>query len=225
MCTMSEQIQDLAAALVKAQAEMGHASKDAKNPHFRSDYATLASVIEATRPTLSKHGLSVLQPVTNDEHGNVVVETIILHTSGQWMKSRLACKPAKNDAQGIGSVTTYLRRYSLAAVCGVAQADDDGESASGRGESKGPQMAPAPQAKAPPKQATKGAPSFEIQAESMEKWVEKFLAWIARAPDVATMDKVCAANDGHLKALPDEVYKTTIQPAIESRMGELQVAA
>lgn len=130
----SEQINELAGALSKAQAEMHGAKKDATNPHFRSNYADLASVWEACRAALTKHGLSVLQsPRATPQNGSgwcVEVETRLLHTSGQWMADTLTVPVGKADAQGVGSAVTYARRYALSAFVGVAPEDDDGNAAS-----------------------------------------------------------------------------------------------
>lgn len=131
MNTQSENIGDLAAALAKAQAEVGTVTKDAANPFFKSHYATLAAVWEATRPYLSKHGLSVVQMPSHDESG-YYVETMLIHGSGQWIKSRTYMKPAKDDPQGIGSLISYARRYALQAMTMVCPDDDDGEAAMGR---------------------------------------------------------------------------------------------
>ena len=131
MNTQSENIGDLAAALAKAQAEVGTVHKDSANPFFRSNYASLAAVWEATRPILSKHGLSVVQLPSHDESG-YYVETMLMHGSGQWIKSRTYMKPAKDDPQGIGSLISYARRYALQAVTMVCPDDDDGEAAMGR---------------------------------------------------------------------------------------------
>ena len=131
MNTQSENIGDLAAALAKAQAEVGTVHKDSANPFFRSSYASLAAVWEATRPILSKHGLSVVQLPSHDESG-YYVETMLMHGSGQWIKSRTYMKPAKDDPQGIGSLISYARRYALQAVTMVCPDDDDGEAAMGR---------------------------------------------------------------------------------------------
>lgn len=134
--TRSEQVNELATALAKAQADMTGAKKDSTNPHFRSSYADLASVREASMPALNKHGLSAVQfpRLTHDgsEMWLVEVETTILHTSGQWISDTLAVPVTKVDAQGVGSAITYARRYALGAVCGVAPEDDDGEAAVGR---------------------------------------------------------------------------------------------
>jgi hypothetical protein len=131
MNTQSENIGDLASALAKAQAEVGTVHKDSANPFFKSNYASLAAVWEATRPILSKHGLSVVQLPSHDESG-YYVETMLMHGSGQWIKSRTYMKPAKDDPQGIGSLISYARRYALQAIAMICPEDDDGEAAMGR---------------------------------------------------------------------------------------------
>lgn len=121
----------LATALVKAQAEMKPALKDSENPHFRSKYADLASIWDACRKPLTDNGLAVIQLLGRHD-GEVTVTTMLLHTSGQSISSVVGVKPTKDDAQGLGSAVTYLRRYGLAALVGISQADDDGEAAVGR---------------------------------------------------------------------------------------------
>lgn len=125
---MSEQINELATALALAQVELENANKNAANPHFKSKYADLAEVLNTVRPVFAKHGLSVTQfPSYAD--GLVSVRTVLMHNSGQWMAGDASAPASKLDAQGVGSAITYLRRYSLAAVAGVAQEDDDGNAA------------------------------------------------------------------------------------------------
>lgn len=127
----SDSIKELATALSLAQGEIENATKNANNPHFRSKYADLAEIINTVRPVLAKHGLAVVQfPGMSD--GNATVETILAHKSGEWMRGTAESPLPKADPQGVGSATTYLRRYSLAAVCGIAQEDDDGEGAVSR---------------------------------------------------------------------------------------------
>jgi hypothetical protein len=121
------------AALAKAQGKMRNAAKDAANPHFKSKYADLASISDACRAALSESAIAVLQ-IPFNEGQDIGIVTRLGHASGQWMEGRLKVAPAKWDAQSIGSVCTYLRRYSLAAMAGVAPGDDDdGEAAVGRG--------------------------------------------------------------------------------------------
>ena len=144
MNTQSENIGELAAALAKAQAEVGTVTKDSENPFYKNSYASLAAVWEATRPILSKHQLSVVQMPSSDEHG-YYVETQLMHSSGQWIRSRTYMKPAKDDPQGIGSLISYARRYALQAVTMICpDDDDDGEAAMGRPAPQKPAEAPRP---------------------------------------------------------------------------------
>jgi hypothetical protein len=131
MSEQSEQINELAAALAKAQGKITGALKDSSNPFFKSRYADLASVWDACRASLSDNGLAVVQLTEADDAG-VYVTTSLVHSSGQWMRSKLRLTPKDGTPQGMGSAITYGRRYALAAIVGVAQVDDDGNAASGR---------------------------------------------------------------------------------------------
>jgi hypothetical protein len=168
MNTQSENIGELAAALAKAQAEVGTVTKDSANPFFKSNYASLAAVWEATRPILSKHQLSVVQMPSSDERG-YYVETQLMHSSGQWIRSRTYMKPAKEDPQGIGSLISYARRYALQAVTMICPDDDDGEAAMGRTAHQKPAEAPKPAAKTetPKSKAVKATePAKETEEKS-----------------------------------------------------------
>lgn len=127
----SETIGALAGALSKAQAEIRGAVKDTANPFFKSKYADLSSVWEACREPLAKNGLSIVQ-TNRAGDGRVIVETLLMHASGEWISGELDMRPVKDDPQGVGSAITYARRYSLAAMVGVAPEDDDGNAASGK---------------------------------------------------------------------------------------------
>lgn len=124
---------ELFAALAKAQGEVENASKSSNNPHFKSKYADLAEVLNTVRPVFAKHGLSIVQS-TAFNGTFVSVTTLVAHSSGGLIYSTASAVPSKTDAQGIGSTTTYLRRYSLAAMSGVAQEDDDGNAAAHNGK-------------------------------------------------------------------------------------------
>lgn len=130
--THSEQINEIAAALAKAQGAMRHAKKDSANPFFKSKYADLAAVSEACRAELSSNGIAVVQTPSSTDDGRVQVTTMLVHASGQWIADTVAAKPKDDGAQALGSVITYLRRYSLASFAGVAADDDDGEAAEAR---------------------------------------------------------------------------------------------
>jgi len=116
---MSESIKELASALSKAQGQIKGALKDSANPFFKSKYADLSSVVEAIREAWSSNGLSYVQCVESSDKSEVSIETVILHSSGEWMACGVLSLPvSKHDAQGFGSAMTYARRYSLSAAAG-----------------------------------------------------------------------------------------------------------
>lgn len=119
----------LHSALAAAFPDIEGATKDSTNPHFKSQYADLASVVAAIKPALIKQGLFFTQGTEPSEVG-VIVETMVHHSSGESMSfGRLFVPANKNDAQGFGSALTYARRYSLMTAFGVAPEDDDGNAA------------------------------------------------------------------------------------------------
>lgn len=127
----SEAINELALALAKAQADITGALKDSSNPFFKSKYADLASCWDACRKQLSANGLSVVQ-TTDWVDGTVLVRTMLMHASGQWVAGILPVKTKDDGPQAQGSGITYARRYALAAIVGLAQIDDDAEAAQAR---------------------------------------------------------------------------------------------
>ena len=131
----SDKIDKLAGALSKAQSEMKGAEKKSVNPFFNSGYADLHTVIESSLPHLTKYGLSVIQG-NESNPGEFFVTTMLLHESGQWIKSKLKMPIEKITAQSIGSTITYGRRYGLSAITGIAQYDDDGNAVSNKGLTK-----------------------------------------------------------------------------------------
>ena len=129
-------MKNIASALVKAQKAFGPALKTSTNPHFRSRYADLSACVESVITGLNDNGIALIQQ-THDSESGVCVETLFLHESGESLSAGKLHVPAtKQDAQGVGSAVTYLRRYSLAAICSITQEDDDGESAKEVGISK-----------------------------------------------------------------------------------------
>lgn len=125
----SESVKEIATALSAAQGSLQDATKNAKNPHYKSDYADLSHVLEAIRPALKAHNLSVVQ-LPFSTGSRVGVTTRILHSSGEWIEESIDLEvEGRNLAQAAGSHITYLRRYSLASLFAIHQKDDDGESA------------------------------------------------------------------------------------------------
>lgn len=125
----SESLNELFAALAKSQAEMKTAGLNAQNPYFKSAYADLAEIVRVSRPALTKNGLSVIQQIMPNDDGQNILHTILAHSSGQWIETRMRILPSKPDVQSLASYITYLRRYSYGAIVGVVSADedDDGE--------------------------------------------------------------------------------------------------
>ena len=132
-------------ALVAAMADISNPKNNAKNPHFRSTYADLTAVLGVVRPSLSEHGLAVLQTlqITDDEGDPLpgttgqtptvasVLHTTLIHESGEELDLGMyPIRPQKPDPQGVGSAITYARRYSLMAAFGLGAEDDDGNAAS-----------------------------------------------------------------------------------------------
>jgi ERF superfamily len=170
----SEQVNELAAALAKAQGAMSSAAMNKVNPHFKSKYADLASVFDAARKPLSDNGLAVTQTIDGPD-----LVTRLLHTSGQWLESKYPL-PVTARPQEMGSALTYARRYSLSAIIGIAaDEDDDANAAEGAKPAKpvarkyelstGPGVtfhpAPKPVAAEPAARANDPTPPTEPQQE------------------------------------------------------------
>lgn len=185
----------IAAALAAAQGEMTAALKENANPAFKSRYADLASVLDACRPALSKAGIAITQP-PSIAGADVAVETWFLHSSGEYLACRVTAKAKGTDPQSIGSTITYLRRYGLMALAGVApDDDDDGNAASRRREEPRHRPEPPREEPAPSRPA---APAASTPLSSAVT-VEQYDAWAARngraswaATDDATRAKVNA---------------------------------
>lgn len=138
----SESIKAISPALVCAWENIGAATKDASNPFFKSKFATLGEVMSVVKEPLLKQGIAVLQPVDGE-----YVETVLLHTSGEWISGRMKLVCAKeNDPQALGSAVSYAKRYLLQAMCFVPSEDDDGEGAMKRQQSQAPRQTEDPNA-------------------------------------------------------------------------------
>ncbi len=127
----SEQLNELFAALAKAQGEMMVAHRGSENPFFKTTYAGLKEVVDASRPALSKYGLSVIMRNLPNDEGVSESLCYLGHSSGQYIVSRMVINPPKSDIQSFGSYMTYIRRYLYMAITGVVTGfdDDDGEKA------------------------------------------------------------------------------------------------
>lgn len=120
----SNEINELAAALSSAQGAMGAALKDSKNPHFGNDFASLEAINAVIKQPLADNDLSMVQFPINDETG-VGITTRLMHKSGQWIEEKWTMPAVKAGPQQYGSLITYFRRYSIAAIFGIPQTDKD----------------------------------------------------------------------------------------------------
>ena len=146
----SQEINELASALVAAQAEFSAVPKGSNNPFFKSKYAALPDVVASASPVLAKHGLAVTQSISFDVSGDGhlvdTLTTTLLHKSGQYLENQMVLHLPKQDPQGQGSAVTYARRYAYMAILGlVADDDDDGNAASRPKVQQAKPQAPAPQ--------------------------------------------------------------------------------
>ena len=172
---------NLATALSKAQGEMPAVKFDSKNPFLKNNYASLGAIIATSKPILAKHGLAVTQLVYN-EGDQVGVETILMHSSGEHISTRISmateAEKGKSAAQVAGSIITYLRRYSLASILGL-YADEDGDGNKPVEAKPEPQAEPEPEPVAEPmtiERAMKitnseGTPYGEIPGEKLQAMV------------------------------------------------------
>lgn len=139
----SQEINELAKALATAQAEIQNPVKNQTNPHFKSDYVDLAGGLDAIRPALSKHGLSIVQTTALDGE-LMMLTTRLLHSSGQWIESTYPVIRFPAQQQAIGSALSYARRYSVFAMAGVAAASDDDDGNEGSKDKTPAPMKPKP---------------------------------------------------------------------------------
>lgn len=127
----SESIKELATALCAFQSEVEKIKKTATNPFFKSKYATLSDILDVIREPLAQNGLSFVQFPA----GKYGLETMLMHSSGEWISQGYIMKPVKTDPQGAGSVITYQRRYALGAILGLnIDVDDDSNLTSSKDE-------------------------------------------------------------------------------------------
>lgn len=130
----SDGLNEIAAALAKAQGEMSNAVLNKDNPFFKSKYADLAGIRDTVTPALSKNGIAVSQ-TTEFIEGFLYVCTRLIHSSGQWIECNYPIISDTNKPQAMGSAMTYARRYSLSAICNISsEQDDDGNEANDHGK-------------------------------------------------------------------------------------------
>ena len=174
------ELDQLAAALAKAQAELKPVQKSGKNPHLKNDYSTLDDIIGAVREPLGRHGLSFVQMLgSSHAHGDgvaVTLRTILLHESGQSLESTVVVDPGEgnrgvNALQALGSAITYMKRYALAAMLGIAaDGDTDGEGAPASAGTR---------PRAPTEHATAAPSNRPLDGPTVRQVIRKKAGWMA----------------------------------------------
>ncbi len=221
----SETFAELAAAMVVAQSQIEGAKKDATNPHFKSRYADLSSVMDACKGPLNANGISIIQAPVPCEGNKIAVETMLIHKSGQWIRGRAEVPMAKIDPQGYGSAMTYARRYSLAAMAGVCPEDDDGEAATGRPPQR-QQQRPAQQARQPaPQHDAAEPPALVSEADTIR--LEELVS-CAADPDKTTtaiLGKEKVTSFGMLTQERAEFYIGSLTAAMNKKNKQAATAA
>jgi len=230
----SEAINELMAALAKAQATIKNAVINRENPHFRSKYADLASCFDAVRKPLGENGLIVTQTTEIREQGFVLV-TMLAHASGQWVKSEYPL-PSTGRPQELGSALTYARRYSLSAITGIAaDDDDDAEAAEAKRQttdarhlappSPGAPEAPAPAPPEPPVNPETGEVSPHAIAYDGKAipWGSLFVAAVKSSTLATDLIEWQTVNGETLRKIATEAPKVyaRIQAAFTTRFNEL----
>jgi len=156
----SDTISKIAIAVSKMQGQLQGAEKGANNPFHRSKYANLESVWDACRNHLAQNELAVIQ-APSFKDGRMCLETTLIHSSGEWFRSELSLRPKDDTPQSIGSTITYAKRYSLMAMVGIADTDDDDGNAGSFGRK-------------PSKKVEMNENSvFNNANEAMSQWLEK----------------------------------------------------
>ncbi|MCR8939794.1 ERF family protein [Brevibacillus laterosporus] len=190
----SDSIKAIAEALSNFNSEVSKVSKDANNPFFKNNYATLDQIIDEVRPILQKNGLSILQLPGGDGE-KIALRTLLIHQSGEWIESEpLSMKPVKNDPQSIGSAITYARRYSMSAFLSLNTGeDDDGNAATQKG-------APNNIQKNKTQPSNNGNKASEAQIKKLNTVISKLISlggtreqicnWLMQKEDVGKFDSM-----------------------------------
>jgi hypothetical protein len=214
-------MKDIYAAMAKASGQIGGAVKDTNNPHFKTKYADLSSVVDAIRKPLSDNGLWFRQ-FLHDVDDGVSLETFACHSSGEEISFGKIFVPAqKRDAQGFGSALTYARRYGLMTAFGVCPEDDDGNSA----------VSSTRERKVQAEYAADLVPSMIAELEAIDD-VDALKAWLptkrdirARLlePDAIALNEAYAKHGASLKAKQSQEVESESEPISDQQAAIVQI--
>lgn len=209
----SESIANLAKALAAAQADFMPAVKSAENPFFHSKYANLYEVVRACRKPLAANGLATIQLVSGADGLSVTVETILTHASGEFVSASMTMVPKDQTPQAMGSLISYLRRYTLAALVNVVtDDDDDGNAANGRSNDNRPASKTKPKPEEPT--PTNGETRTLKEAQAALNEAEAKPAPQPENERKLVLDAIAARMQALIR--PDNPKKTALQKVLMS---------
>jgi hypothetical protein len=219
----SDSLGYISPALVKALAEIGGVAKSADNPFFKSKYATLEAVIEASKPVLVANGLAVMQGGGSYSNGALAITTRIIHDTGEWIETTMEIPLAKSDPQGAGSAVSYGRRYALMALLNMPAVDDDGNAASKPAEPP-QQLAPTIHPEGPDWWGATGYGLNASQAKKagMDVRHEDMRSEISRLSTGVEWRKWCADNSEEIGKMP-QAWRVILRQEAEEQARELGV--
>lgn len=218
----SPDIKDIASALIVAQGVMGKAKKDETNPHFGKKYADLESVWDACKTALQTAEIAVMQGPGMDDNGNVYVDTMLTHKSGQFIRTRTTAKPVRLDPQGVGSAITYLRRYGLTAMLGIVQEDDDGNGSSRQNDA--PKVETKPAAKVNRGVSDIKKPDPIVDPVAAEDTADSLIAQINEIQNEKQLDSWVKKNLPTISSLPEN-FKKNVRSEYARRSDEFKSVA
>lgn len=212
----SPQMNELFAALCKAQVIMKPAIFNKTNPHLKNRYADFTSCMDACRQPLASNGLALLQ-FTETENGEIFLCTMLGHTSGQWIKSKFPLITAKKDSQGYGAAMTYAKRYTLSSMIGLVSDDDDddGETSVGRGNCSNK---PVQQEKATPPAPQEKKMISAHQILQIDELLKK-----CPGDFIVNVTSYVAKNFGSFEKIDDKSFASIVN-RIQSKIEEMEKA-
>lgn len=209
------------AAWVAALSAIQNPPKNKTNPHFKQKYADLASIADTARNALGAHGLAVYQPINTDQSGGLHVATMVMHKSGNVVAESCITTTCPDDPQKFGSKVTYLRRYALSALLGIAADDDDDAEAT-------KERKPAPRAAAQGGSTPAPTAAPEGSVEHHPSWKNAYKAFFVRLGDLGLtypdVSAFCEAKGRPRPSQMDPEGRLKLVAFLESEEGKAEAA-
>lgn len=197
-------MKNISKAFLNAQKKIENALKDGKNPHFKSKYATLESVLDTIKPVANENNIAVIQTINRDALGDYI-ETMLVHTdSGESINAKHYLHLDRPSMQALGSAITYARRYSLVAMFGIGQEDDDANAAEASVSKK--------KVVSSNSNESNEIKNIDLVIKDREKCLKYIRLFVARAQNISAMDLVVKLKkefnfEGSIDSLPLDVLE------------------